>query len=255
MGWVADTAAGTVPETWSQLEVVAIVADYFAMYQAELRQEPYNKTEHRRQIAPLLNNRSDGSIERKHQNISAILIDLGMPYIAGYKPLRNYQTLLRDVVEEQVQTQPEVTRIVEEDVHRPVEVPAVGDILNVLVQPPVAEPAGKLRERPVRDYRAKQLRKVDYLVMEARNASQGDAGERFVMNFERARLMADGQDHLADKVERISESMGDGAGFDILSFETDGRDRFVEVKTTKYGKETPFYLTRNEVGFSAVPGI
>lgn len=43
---------------------------------------------------------------------------------------------------------------------------------------------------------------------------------------------------------------GDGAGFDILSFEENGRERLIEVKTRKYGKETPFFVTRNEVAVS-----
>ena len=78
---------------WSHEEVEAIVADYFKMLDNELRGIHYNKTEHRRALSILLNTRSDGSIERKHQNISAVLIDQGFPYIAGYKPLRNYQQL------------------------------------------------------------------------------------------------------------------------------------------------------------------
>ena len=81
---------------WSRVEVEAIVADYVAMLTAELRREPYSKTAHRRALAPLLDARSDGAIERKHQNISAVLIELGFPYIFGYKPLGNYQADGRD---------------------------------------------------------------------------------------------------------------------------------------------------------------
>jgi hypothetical protein len=55
---------------------------------------------------------------------------------------------------------------------------------------------------------------------------------------------------LADRIEHVSKTKGDGAGFDILSFETDGRERFIEVKTTAYIAETPFYLSRNELSFS-----
>lgn len=39
----------------------------------------------------------------------------------------------------------------------------------------------------------------------------------------------------------------DASGFDILSFEVDGRERLIEVKTTRYGKHTPFFISRNEV--------
>ena len=88
-----------VPDAWSREEVEAAVADYFDMLARELRGEPFNKAQHNRMLQRLLNNRSHGAIERKHQNISAILIELGYPYIDGYKPLGNYQELLRLVVE------------------------------------------------------------------------------------------------------------------------------------------------------------
>lgn len=67
------------------------------------------------------------------------------------------------------------------------------------------------------------------------------------MKFEVARLASEGQERLAAKVEKVSQTHGDAAGFDILSFEPDGRERLVEVKTTRYGKYTPFFLSRNEV--------
>src|SRR6266576_5554080 len=87
---------------WSRLEVEATVADYFDMLALELRGEPFNKAEHNRNLARVLNGRTRGSIERKRQNISAVLIELGYPYIDGYKPLSNYQDLLREVIEERL---------------------------------------------------------------------------------------------------------------------------------------------------------
>src|SRR5262249_9215637 len=71
---------------WSEQEVRLIVAAYFEMLERELLGKPFSKAEHRRGLAPRLDARSDGSIEFKHQNISAVLTGLGMPYIEGYKP-------------------------------------------------------------------------------------------------------------------------------------------------------------------------
>ena len=51
---------------------------------------------------------------------------------------------------------------------------------------------------------------------------------------------------LADKVEHVAATQGDAAGFDVRSFELNGSDRLVEVKSTAYGKHKPFFLSRNE---------
>ena len=40
---------------------------------------------------------------------------------------------------------------------------------------------------------------------------------------------------------------GDGAGFDVESFNPDGTPRLIEVKTTGLGKYFPFNVTVNEV--------
>ena len=91
---------------------------------------------------------------------------------------------------------------------------------------------------------------MNYLEREAQNQKLGDAGEQFVINFEKARLIREGKESLADQIEQVSVTEGPSAGFDIRSFELDGSDRFIEAKTTKYGKSTPFYVTPNELRFS-----
>jgi hypothetical protein len=83
--------------------------------------------------------------------------------------------------------------------------------------------------------------------MEARNSALGQAGEQFVLDFERARLIAGDRPRLADRVEQVSLTRGDFEGFDILSFDVAGKEQLIEVKTTRYGEYTPFYVTRNEL--------
>jgi hypothetical protein len=61
----------------------------------------------------------------------------------------------------------------------------------------------------------------------------------------------EGKEHLAEKIEWISKD-DDGAGFDILTKNTNGTDRYIEVKTTKLSKETPFYFSSNEYEFSKI---
>ena len=71
-----------------------------------------------------------------------------------------------------------------------------------------------------------------------------------MMNYERARLTAAGKENLIERIEQVSITEGDGAGYDIHSYEVNGKDRFIEAKTTKYGKETPFFISSNELRFS-----
>lgn len=92
--------------------------------------------------------------------------------------------------------------------------------------------------------------KRDYLAREARNQSLGFAGEEFVVQFERWRLNQMGERKLADRVEHVSQSKGDGLGYDVLSFDTNGRERLIEVKTTSFGRDIPFFVTRGELALS-----
>src|SRR5437879_4808395 len=78
---------------WSDNENDLIVADHFDMLRRELAGEHYVKAQHNEELLRLTR-RSRGSIERKHQNISAVLQKLGLPWIFGYKPLPNYQNAL-----------------------------------------------------------------------------------------------------------------------------------------------------------------
>ena len=239
-----------MPQDWSAAEVEAAVADYFAMLDLELRGQGYNKSDHRRRLSTLLDHRSEGAIERKHQNISAILIELGFVYLSGYKPLRNYQQRLFDAVEGRLARSANIAALLRAHVARPALVPTVDDILTALEEPPAQDPDRGRYQRVVARERPSARTNVDYLAMEASNRSLGTAGEEFVVRFEVARLTQVGEDRLAAKVERVSETRGDSLGFDVLSFDVSGRERLIEVKTTAYGSSTPFFVTRNEVDVS-----
>ena len=105
-----------------------------AMLDHEVRGRDYNKSAHRRRLAALLHHRTDGAIERKHQNISAILIELGFVYVVGCKPLRNYQQLLFETVENRLAQSQLLADVVRQQVSEPAPVPTVDDILASLVE-------------------------------------------------------------------------------------------------------------------------
>lgn len=239
---------------WSRVEVEAIVADHITMLKEQLLHRDYNKTQHRRLLASLLEQRSDGSIERKHQNISAILIGLGHPWIAGYKPLGNYQALLAEVVADRARTDQELVALVNQAVRAPASVPLVSGILGRIEDPPEFAQFKYAAFKDRFKVPGQARTRINYLAVEANNASLGRAGEEFIVSYERARLHELGKDSLADRIEHTAVTEGDGAGFDIRSFEPDGTDRFIEVKTTAYGKQTPFFVSRNEVAVSDYRG-
>ena len=140
--------------------------------------------------------------------------------------------------------------IVRQQVSEPAPVPTVDDILASLVDPPARDPdRASYRQSVVREHLRPQ-QGVDYLAIEAANRSLGAAGEEFVVRFEVARLVSAGRERLAGQVERVSETRGDGLGYDVLSFETSGQERLIEVKTTGYGASTPFFVTRRELAVS-----
>lgn len=232
---------------WNRTEVEATVADYLHMLLLELSGQSYNKTTHRRGLLAKLDSRSEGAVEFKHQNISAILIDLGYPYITGYKPRGNYQQLLREVVEDRIAQDHLLDNAALAASSAPAATPLFEDFGKLLVDAPKMARAAR---EPNQQYRLPVPQKRDYLEREARNAALGYAGEEFVLNFERFRLHNLGCKVLADKVEHVAITKGDGLGFDILSFDLTGREKFIEVKTTAFGKETPFFVSRGEVRFA-----
>jgi hypothetical protein len=235
---------------WSQEEVAATVADYLDMLGHELRGEPFSKREHNRRLQSRLYERSAGAIEFKHQNISAILIEQGFPYIEGYKPRANYQDRLRTEVLTRLEANPLLIATAEQLVTAPMNVPSSrGDIEGLIVPPPVPDRPDRVYERRVLPMPPRLG--INYLEREARNVALGAAGEEFVLHLEHRRLWEAGARHLAERIEHSSRTHGDGLGYDVLSYDLDGRERLIEVKTTAFGMMTPFFASAREVNVSA----
>ena len=232
---------------WSRLECELITRDYLDMLIDELTGRAYSKAEHRRNLLPYLENRSEGAIEYKHQNISAILIDLGLPYVRGYKPAFNYQGLLADIVGSQVYLRRlQLLEGVDQLIQSAPEKQSESDWDTVLEDRPELE---RISASPrVREYTP---RHYNYAAREEHNKRLGEYGEEFVLRLEKRRLESIGRVDLVDEVEWTSKTRGDGAGYDIRSFKGDtNRELFIEVKTTNSGKYQPFVISDNEVAFS-----
>src|ERR1022692_2706598 len=93
---------------WQDDELDMIVADYFSMLIAELAGRSYVKSRHSAALMAKIG-RTHRSVEFKHQNISAVLDELGMPWIPGYKPKRNYQNAIFDAIDRYLTKHPDIS--------------------------------------------------------------------------------------------------------------------------------------------------
>ena len=91
--------------------------------------------------------------------------------------------------------------------------------------------------------------KIDYVLRQKENSRLGAAGEQWVLAYEKKRLSDAGRKDLAKKVDWVAQ-MDDSKGYDILSFDVDGNELYIEVKTTNGGAKTPFYLSATEMAIS-----
>ncbi|MCG2462951.1 DUF3883 domain-containing protein [Flavobacteriaceae bacterium F89] len=93
---------------------------------------------------------------------------------------------------------------------------------------------------------------INHIQNNIENKRIGDLGERWVVKKEIEYLTENGKSKLADKVKHVAKNQGDGSGFDILSFDLDGNEKYIEVKTTKGSLNSTFYITRNELERSKI---
>jgi uncharacterized protein DUF3883 len=219
---------------WQDDELDAIVADYFAMLAADFSGQPYVKSRHSAALMKSIG-RTHRSVEFKHQNISAVLDELGMPWIAGYKPKSNYQNAIFNAVDRYLSGHSEVLEPI---------------TIQPMPPPPkevfVAPPALSARHAAIPDGLRRLVQKFDPVERDHRNRSLGRAGEAFVVDLERRQLREADRADLARKVRWTAAEDGDGAGYDVQSFHPGGSERLIEVKTTNGSARTPFFLSRNE---------
>lgn len=234
------TPVSAAGEDWDTAEISATVASYFAMLTRELQGVPYVKAEENRRLRDQLRGRSAGAVERKHQNITAVLFEMGLPWISGYKPLGNYQEKLADAVRAHLAANPQVETTISAVVDAVPPIVPTSRFADVEVEAPIPRSPSQTVYRGVG-------RLYDYAARDARNRDLGRRGEASVVEIERNRLTEAGRSDLAAKVSHLSLIEGDGLGYDVRSFEVDGTDRFIEVKTTNLGGDAPFILSANEI--------
>jgi hypothetical protein len=221
-------------DEWTEAEVQATVDDYLAMLMAEVSNLSYSKSTHRRELLKRLEPaRTEGSIEFKHANISAAMIELGLPYIRGYKPRGNYQHELAAEIRR---------RLTDSHIFDAITAKSSPELTSTLSLRRVA--------RRSETHKARIGRHFDYGKIYEENKRRGTLGEQLVYEYEIAHLLQTGRHDLAQKVRWIARQDGDGLGYDIRSFDDTGREKFIEVKATALGESTPFYFSTAELDFA-----
>jgi hypothetical protein len=228
---------------WTAGEVAVLLGSYFLMLADELAGRPYSKKEQFLGVMKLIG-RSKGSVEFKHQNVSAVLDEIGLPWIQGYKPRAHYQDSLADAVGQYIIEHPELLNLAKPGAIR---ILAEQDIL--VAPPPLLNSDPESRPAGIR----RLIGKFDPAGRDERNRALGKAGEEFVVGFER-RLERAGRDDLAKDVRWVSDLDGDGYGYDVQSFETDGQEKLLEIKTTCGNERTPFWMSKRECDVAAEKG-
>jgi hypothetical protein len=239
-----------IGEDWSQQEVDATVAAYFEMLLLEAKQEKFNKSERNASLRQVLKGRSQASVELKHQNISAVLHGMDLPFISGYKPRGNSQLLLRKAVQKFILDRGDLVGHVANALEE-VKAPAEKQFRAVLVNAPAIELVAQFQSAAPR---IRLPRKSDFAARDEANRLLGRNGEQWVLGFEQQRLQDAGLAELFQRVDWVSDRLGDGAGYDILSYDATDQPRYIEVKTTNGAHSSAFIMTRNELEFSQESG-
>lgn len=92
--------------------------------------------------------------------------------------------------------------------------------------------------------------KTDYIQKAKQTKEIGDIGEEIVLLNEKKRLLNLGI--TKDPIQVSDEN--DGLGYDIISFDKNGNEIYIEVKTTTGGQNSAFDISNNEVEVSKKKG-
>lgn len=118
----------------------------------------------------------------------------------------------------------------------------IGTILEFL--PKTIDEVGENKES---DHKSKKSEQLDYIEKTKEQQKLGLAGEYMVLQYEKEQLKKYGIDK---EIIHVSKDEGDDKGYDIRSYDSNGNEIYIEVKTTTGNSNQPFYITDNEVKFS-----
>ncbi|MGG2066938.1 DUF3883 domain-containing protein [Bacillus sp. S14(2024)] len=127
---------------------------------------------------------------------------------------------------------------------------SIEDKTLIEVEPPFSQKQEDDSQRTNNQRRGRCATNRNYEREQRRNKIVGDAAEVMVLNIEKEKLIAANRADLAEQVEHVSETQGDGLGYDIKSFEIDGTEIYIEVKGSSETVNKGFLISDSEVRFS-----
>jgi len=196
--------------------------------------------------------KSNKAVRLKMHHISSILVNSDLPYLETFKPVSRVDIDFVDWKE---------TEFLKEKLTKELDTKEFIELLKAAISksdyPSGVSKIDSFEESPeseifedikVSSQKSVRIRpKINYVEREIRNSKLGEAGEEWVIEFEKRRLKKLGREDLIDKVVWASKEIGDGLGYDIISCDQDGNELYIEVKTTRLGKYAVFYLTEREL--------
>ena len=244
MAEAANPASGS---PWTAAERAGAIALYLRMLDMHIRGETPRQRQLFEEFAAQYPARNVNSIKNKIYNVSACFAALDLPYLENLTPRFNFQRDLLDDVQHAAAKNAELLDELARLPSQRLGMTTTSSAADARVDPPTLSPDAERFMGKARVQRGP----IDYVGREQANAALGLVGEEWVVAFERTRLTAAGREDLARDVRHVARLDGDGFGYDVRSFDPRSeRERFIEVKTTRSGILTPFYLTRNEVDVS-----
>ena len=157
----------------------------------------------------------------------------------------NYNEVIKNIINEPEEVMQKADDAIEE-INKIISNPTDVNVVRTLkyVEPKVRQNKkyDLIRNRAV-------IRKIDWLEKARSDIEIGMLGEKLALEYEKSRLIHEGLEKYANKVQRVSIK-SDAMGYDIISYirNVDKVEKiYIEVKTTTNKLDVPFQVSLNEL--------
>ena len=239
-----STSIGTSDEQVDPM-YYAIVTAYFDQLFKSVTGQIFRRRDVLAGYADQLDKLEKGKLDRYFCQVSALLAELGLPFMTENHPWagasHDLQNALSNYLAENIEKLRNFRRVA---LHSKEDPPKeITDSRLFWIAPP--DPSS-YRYSGVPEKLQNLPDALDFLIAETIDHKLHARAIDFVLAYEKARLRESGQSQLAEKIEKI-DSRDRETGCDIISFDEDGEARSILVKPTHFGKHFPFIIFNDEI--------